>query len=967
MLQILPLSKINLISTLAVMFSRVRKLLLFTSLVIFLCNSGLAQNTQQNTDTIDTTGQALEELVFLGSRAGARTNTSAPVPVDIIPISKMVTNVAQAEIGAMLNYSAPSFTSTTQTQGDGSDHIDPAALRGLAPDQTLVLVNGKRRHPSALINLNGTFGRGSVGTDLNAIPALAIAKIEVLRDGASAQYGSDAVAGVINIELKKALGTTLLFNVGSNFSHYAYTTEANKGNIQKDIPAKYDKTWAIDGQLYQIGLNQGLALGKKGGFLNFTLLGYFRGYTNRAGEVTGSLTRSTNFESADNGADRDARYLKYVGAKRSEMRGRVGQSQVASGQMFFNAELPIDKQSKVYFFGGLNFRNGVSAALFRKPGVSSVIISEYPKGLLPLISSNIWDGSLGIGYEHEVNGWNFDLSNVAGTNYFAFNVRNSENSTAASPTNIAQRGSVSIDSLQKKFYAGALGFIQNTANLDISKNFPVLQGLNLGFGAVYRYEQYFQMAGELASWANYNKRGSNGLVDPNGEQLAPTYKYTPKYEVDGIQDSLSPRSYSSAGAQGFAGFSPESAISVHRHNMGAYVDLEQNFSKALLVNIAGRYEWYSDFGSNLSGLISARFKLGSLFSLRASAGRGFRAPSLQQRYLTKVSTVATGGGSQQRGSFANESAIARAFGIPALRPEISTNLSAGVTFDNHKGLKITLDAYHILIRNRVIYTGTFSSSNSPEIKQILQKYDANAAVFFANGLDTRTYGADLVASYRVPLNKPHSLQLSLAANYTKSAQVGGAHTGEVLKNQLHRFLSPAAMFYLLQAIPRYKGFLTLNYKYKNLGIFFRESLFGSTTIIDANNNNFYREIRNGRLTGDYYVYEQTIGPVFVSDISVSYDITPKIKLTIGANNLFDAYTDILDARKGSFHKFQNDPNKANYNQISTQGVSAKSIGWLNSDRLTGSFDVGNQFLYSRAVSILGNTGRYLFARVIIKL
>lgn len=939
--------------------------LIIISLTTFYTTNLYAQQTQQNHDFKDINVQNLEELVFLGSRSGSRTNTSSTVPVDVLPVSKMLGTVAQTDLGGILNYSAPSFTSTTQTQGDGSDHIDPASLRGLAPDQTLVLINGKRRHSSALINLNGTFGRGSVGTDLNAIPALSIAKIEVLRDGASAQYGSDAVAGVINIELKKNLGTTVFFNAGSNITRFAQTTEADKGNIQQNIPAKYHKTWAIDGQVYQLGFNHGFTLGKKGGFFNLTVLGLFRGYTNRAGEATGSLIRSTKFESPDNTAERDARYLKLVGAQRSEMRGRVGQSQIASGQLFFNAELPIKGTSTLYFFGGLNFRNGISAALFRKPAISSVIISTYPKGLLPLISSNIWDGSFAIGYKHNINDWEIDASYVVGTNYFGFNVINSENSTAASPINIAQRGNFKIDSLQDRFYAGALGFVQNTANIDINKDFPVLKGLNLAFGVLYRGETYFQNAGETASWANYNKR-SNGQVDPNGIELVKPYGYTPKYSIDGIVDSLNTRSYSSAGAQGFVGFSPESEISVSRHNLGTYVNLEQNFSKALLVTVAGRYEWYSDFGSNLSGLISARIKLGPNFSLRASLGKGFRAPSLQQRYLLKISTVATGGGSQQRGSFPNNSPIAKAFGIPSLRPEISTNSSAGITFNNNRGIKITLDAYHILIKDRVIYTGTFSSSNSPIIKDILQRFDANSAIFFANGLDTRSYGADLVFNYHIAVKQIHKLSFNLAANYNRSQQVGQAHTGEILKSQIHRFLSPNALFYILNAIPIYKGFFTLNYNYKNFGLFFRESLFGSTTIIDANNNNFYREIKNGKQVGDYYIYKQNIGPVFVSDISFLYNLTTKINLSIGVNNIFDAYTDIIDASKGSFHKIQNNPDKANYNQISTQGISAKELGWFNSDRLTGSFDIGNQFVYSRMVSILGNTGRYVFIKMQIK-
>lgn len=928
-------------------------------------------NAQKTSASVNASDHSqMDEVVILGTRGKLHRLTESPAPIDIIAVDNMMKVVAQPDVTSMLNYAEPSFVSAPQTQGDGSDHIDPAALRGLGPDQTLVLINGKRRHTSALVNINGTFGRGSVGTDLNAIPALAISRIEVLRDGAAAQYGSDAIAGVVNVELKKTIGTTVLINTGMNLTQFESTTEAAKGNFQAGIPTRYHKTFAADGQVGQIGLNHGLKLGRKGGFLNLTAFAFYRGPTNRAGGATGSITKTSlvGAPSTPDDLRLDEQYLRLRGLQRKDMRGQVGQSELLSGQLFSNGSVVLPGGGELYFFGGMSYRNGRSAGLFRKPGLRHVIIGEYPNGLLPKIFSDIWDASLAVGYKQDIAGWSVDIANVSGMNTFDFTVTNSQNSTTAGVANIVAAGPLRIDSTQQRFYAGGLGFFQNTVTLDAHRSFPALAGLTMAWGGAYRYEQYWQKNGEVASWANFNKRGTDQFVDPNGLKQVPAHTFVPTYTLDGQQIRLNERSYNNAGAESFPGFMPETAIHRDRHNLAAFVEAEQNFSPAFLVSGAVRYEYYTDFGYNLSGKITTRLKLGPSFVLRASASRGFRAPSLQQRYLFKVSTVIQSDNFEQRGSFPNETPLAAALGIPSLRPEISTNATAGFTVKKN-GFTFIADAYFIFIRNKVLYTGSFRST--PEIASILRAFNAGTVIFFTNGLDTRTYGADVVAKYTLPLGRQQQLRFSIVGNFTHSEQVGPTHISDKLASQQHLFLSPPILAYLFSAVPKHKTFLSVHYDYKKWGVFFRQSLFGSALHVDGNSGNFYRFVDPVTYkdipSSPAFVYMQETGLVFVSDVSVSYAFNKIVRLTLGVNNLFDAYTALINAEKGKFYAFQPDPTKPGYNTyLPSAPLTAKQLGWVNNDRLTSGYNIGNQFNYSRQVSVLSTAGRYVFAKIIFQ-
>lgn len=903
----------------------------------------------------------LDNLVILGSRSGQRVAFENPVAVDIFNIPKIRKYVAQADLGGLLHYSSPSFTATPQTSADGTDHIDPAALRGLSPDQTLVLLNGKRRHTSALINTLETFGRGSTGTDLNAIPALAVSNIEILRDGAAAQYGSDAVAGVINISLKNDIGTQLSFQSGVNITRFESYTEATKGDIQKDIPTIYHKETAIDGQHYQFGLYHGLPLGKKGGNLGLTLALIYRGPTSRAGEATGSITKTTDLNTATTPTlENDEKFLAQQGISRKDIRGRTGQSEFLSGQFFFNGNIPIqiDKKSVFYFFGGLSYRAGNSAALYRKPGLARVIYGVTPHGFLPIINTGILDGSTALGFRTEKNGWHIDLSNTIGTNIINFNTSQSQNSSSGNLVNINAAGSLIIDSTQRDFYAGALAFLQNTAYLDIHHSFPVLHKLNLAFGTTYRYESYLQKAGEIASYANFNRRSSlepGSLVDINGNYVInnlPAIHSNPLLEA---------RAYSVGGAQGFPGISQESNLTVSRHNLGIYVDAEQYFNKNILLNIAGRYEYYTDFGSNISGKIATRFTLIPGLNLRASFSNGFKAPSLQQRYLFQTVTVISAGTATQRVTFQNESPAAKALGINSLQPEISLQATTGIAF-NKNNFSLSLDAYYIHINNRIIYTGSFGSSST--IKNILDRFDVQAASFFTNGIDTRTVGIDLVSNYKIPLPTAHKLSFSLLANYNKSQQVGGFHISNTLKNESTQFFSPNSYAYMFEVTPRYKGFFIAIYSYKKWQFYLREGIFGHVFFVDDNDNSFWHKKNGISNSTDAlgYVYRQKLNTPAVTDISVSYNIKSNLRLSLGVNNLFDAYTDKVNIAKGAFHKIRLLENKTGYT-VEKQGISAKELGWHNNDQLTAGFNIGNQYNYSRRISVIGVNGRYTYLRL----
>lgn len=868
----------------------------------------------------------LDEVVVLGSRGIPRTKLESTVPVDVFDMKTLVSEIPQTDLTGILNYIAPSFNSTTQTVADGTDHVDPATVRGLGADQTLVLINGKRRYTSALVNLNGTMGRGSVGTDLNAIPAGSIDKIELLRDGAAAQYGSDAIAGVLNIQLNNSVNKgKASLSYGSNITTYQAYTHANAGNFVGGIDPVYVKRNVTDGQKLQATINYGWQLGKqKGSFINFTGNFEKREPTIRSGERAGDIDNRKSGDAASKFL------LDSLGVTRDFFQMRVGQSRTQNVQGVINGALKLKNESEFYFFSIVSQRIGNSTGFYRMPFQSSNIPAIYSKGFLPEIGSNITDLSLAAGLKGKWGEWNYDLSNAFGQNAFKYTVQNSLNVSAWYNNNLRQTS----------FDAGVLQFQQNTTNFDLSRNYHNALKTNLAFGAEFRYENYQQKAGEEASWANYMRRTGGNVDIVNGTPTS-------------VKLADGSTGIPAGGSQVFPGFRPDNSINKSRTSYALYGDVELEPVKGVLVDGALRYENYNDFGGNLSGKLAARYKVDQHMSIRGAISTGFRAPSLQQKYLTKTSTVFQGGIAYDDATLPNDSKAAQLLGIPSLRPEISQSVSLGVTMKYGK-FTFTVDGFSTKVTDRIILTDAFTGKNGgtsqeQQIYDILLANNASRGVFMANAIDLRTSGIDAITTYSVRLPENQSLKFELAATFSKREILGDAKSSAVLKGREHIYMSPVNRATLIEGNPQVKGNLTLSYKKDKLFVMMRNTYFGKVIHLEG--------ASVASALGSQWFYKQEIGAKVVTDISVGYNVNKTVRVSAGANNLFDGYSDLLNASKGKYIRLDVVPSSATYNTI-IDTKSAKDAGVTNNNGVASN----NQFNYSRRVTQIGMNGRYVFLK-----
>lgn len=884
---------------------------------------------------------SLNEVVVVGSRNPNRSSIDTAVPVDVIDVTELVASSAQVTVNEILNYVAPSFTSQAQTVSDGTDHIDPASLRGLGPDQVLVLINGKRRHNTSLINVNGTVGAGSVGTDLNAIPAAAIKRIEVLRDGAAAQYGSDAIAGVINIVLQDVTDKlNFTVTIGGNAS--------DKSNHQEG---------GLDGEKIQVDANYGLALGNKGGFINFTgsiatreqalrnatnleqiydianavehaytaanpgtsiadmtTADYQAGAALLGSEYLSAATKTeiaaldptdpmfaTNlgallpnggtgefgtYEALD-----DAQFATR-GLERNDFRFRVGTSKLREGKFFANMSLPLSDNAEFYSFGGVSYRQGLGYGFLREPWrPKSNVAAGNPNGFLPGIQSDILDQSLAVGIRGTTdNGWKVDFSNTSGSNSFAISVVNSSNASLGS-------GSPS------SFDAGSFGFAQNTTNLDFSKfHKNTLEGINVAFGAEFRVDNFSIEAGEESSYATYDNNGIptvggvGGATNALGETLPGT-------------------------VQVYGGFTPKNAVDKYRHNIGTYFDIEADITKNFLVSLATRFESYSDFGETFNYKVAGRYKITDEFSLRAAYNTGFRAPSLHQQFFSRSSTVFDANGvAQEQGLFTNDSQAANLLGIGKLKEETSRSASVGLT-GNIGDLSITVDAYHITIDDRIVLSGSFGHNDDPALVAIFNAANAGSARFLANAIDTKNQGIDVVLGYNIDLGNSMSLNNNLAATFAQT-EVTDVNVPTLIANAglSGTFFDGQEEAFLTIAQPRVKVNLTNSLSNDKFTVMLRNVYFGEVTDPDD-------FAGDARVDGTEVMADAIYGGKIVTDLSVSYNLSKTTAFTFGSNNLLDVYPD--ENREG--------------------GQSNAS------------------FPYSRRTSQFGFMGRYVFARLAFNL
>jgi iron complex outermembrane recepter protein len=656
--------------------------------LLFLFQFGFlfAQNDPAVIKADTTKVQQLQEVQIVGSRNIKRTNVNSAVPIDIIDVKSVTTQSGKLEINELLQYAAPSFNANKQSGSDGADHVDPASLRGMGPDQTLVLINGKRRHQSSLINLFGTRGRGNTGTDLNAIPASSIKRIEILRDGAAAQYGSDAIAGVINIVLNdnvdELTGTISygVYNTNADGDFPAGT--ANTGDNYLDTNADGNKKAdgkSFDGNSIKVTTNYGTKIGDNGGFANFT--------------------------------------AEYIGKEKTlrpgfDFRRGFGEAAIEGFNFFVNAAIPVSDKTKFYVFGGRNYRDTDAYAFTRNNPSARIVTSIYPNGFTPRITSLIIDNSVSAGFRTEMaSGWKLDISNTYGKNLFHYYIKGTLNASLeeASPTD---------------FDAGGHTLSQNTINLDLSKNYDsILNGFNLAFGGEYRTEQFTIFAGEEASYATYDVDGQV-VTDPT-TQIIP---------IDPETGDTRP-----GGSQGFPGYSPANAVNRGRSNVSLYADGELDVTDNFMVTSALRFENYSDFGSTINGKLAARLKTDANINFRGSVSSGFRAPSLAQIYYNLRFTNFSSSGASEILLSPNNSPVTQAFGIGKLKEETAINGSLGFTA-TYGDFTATIDGYIVNVDDRIVLTGYFDAT--------ALNIGVDSAQFFVNGVDTNTKGVDIVISWK---------------------------------------------------------------------------------------------------------------------------------------------------------------------------------------------------------------------------
>lgn len=734
-----------------------------------------------------------QTVVVLGSRSTAKTALDTAAPVGLIN-AKDMQNAGPLELGKLLQTLDPSFNFSTTFISDGTDIIRPATLRSLGPDQLLVLVNGKRRHQQALVNVQQTIGRGSAGTDINAIPLSAIHHIEVLRDGAAAQYGSDAIAGVINIVLKSSVNETAL-------SGQVGTTSEG------------------DGDMISGSVNRGWALGENGGFLNLSLEYRKRDETNRATEDS-------------------------LRVNPPRVTQRIGDSDAKDAYLWWNASLPIDKSSEFYAFGGFSKRKGDSSGFFRSKGDGRNVPAVYPEGFLPNIRTTVTDGSYAFGYRRDLpNDWKADISINHGMSELAFREANTINvSYWYEPK---PGGGIYAES-PRDADTGKLKFNQTTINADIKG--PVKLGgeeVFVATGFEYRRDNYQIIAGDPVSY-QYG-RTNNPLIPI-------------KNQVGGVAAS---------GTQGFPGYTPATAVDEGRHNIALFLDTEYRPFQELLLAGAVRYEKYSDFGSTTTGKLSMRWDPSKEVGVRGSVSSGFRAPGVQQKFYSSVSTNLNQAGELTETLTAREgSAVTTALGIKPLKEETSRNASVGLVLRPAKNMSLAADVYQIKIKDRIVFSSEISpEANGGPIANVLNPLKVGQAQFFTNAVDTTTRGLDIVADHTTRF-EGSTLVLSGQLGFNKT-EVTKRHSpssllsGEQLFNQ-------AQVTLIERGQPRKHHVVAADYTFGKWNVNARA--------------NYYGEVQ-----GEGFSPLQTWEAKWIADFSGRYNISKKTSVSVGVNNVFDTY------------------------------------------------------------------------------
>ena len=811
----------------------------------------------------------LEEVIVVGSRVPTRSAHDSPVPVDVIE-AKDMRNYGVRDMNSLLRATVPSYNVNQQPIGDAATLVRPANLRGLPPDSTLILVNGKRRHRGSVLTfLGGGISDGAHATDLAAFPAIALKRVEVLRDGAAAQYGSDAVAGVMNFQLKDS---------------------PDSGTVE----ARWGKYYAGDGDTSSIAANLGVPLALpfiESGFANFSFEYGTRDWTDRSQQRSDAQSLINN----DNKHVVSSQYTRQPNAM------VWGAPEVQYDyKLFGNFGMNLNSKTELYGWGNYAQRKIEGGFYYRNPNTRSGVFEgtddegeandtvkvadldpkrehtdsmdcpivpandgadyandianlpsncfmfneKFPGGFTPFFGGTVRDWSTAVGIRGDMSDWHYDLSAVLGQHSTDFFMRNTINpQLARMRTNIPT-----------EYRPGKYTETDHTINLDLSRSLQTAMlpsPLNVGVGLEYRVEQFAVTAGGENSWFVDNSPG--GLRD----------------QGFGV------------GSNGFTGFSPDIAGTNNRGSYAGYVDLETNLSKDLLVGVAGRYEDFETFGDTLNGKFNTRWQATRMMALRGSISTGFRAPTVGQANIQNITTAFVEGKLANVGTYPASHPISQLKGAEELKPEKSFNLSAGTVLDIGN-LSVTVDYYRVQVRDRIARSAQLALTPDELAEaQSLGFEDIEKVAYYANAFDTTTNGVDIVATYPMQLAGGTTLW-TFAGNYNRTEVTDINNPGAIYDYTLIQ--SDKRIIQLEQTLPWFRFTLTGDHRqgpWRFLGrVYWYDGFTEFTTDGDV-------ETR------------VDAGDQWLVDFETSYTMKNGLTVSAGAQNLFDSYPDRSTGASGT--------------------------------------------------------------------
>ena len=778
-----------------------------------------------------TEGVQLEEFIIVGSRTAPRSNVDSPLPVDVVGV-KELNSTGQATFDKALQYRIPSFNTVQTPVNDATSLLDPYEIRNMGPSRTLILINGKRKNLSALLYTQTSPGRGETGADISAIPTDAIKRVEILRDGASSQYGSDAIAGVMNIILKDNA------SVGSATLRTGLTSEG-------------------DGEMVGISVNNGSAIGDDKGFINYTIDFSKVNQANRPGTVdaAGEAVDFTGNTPAD------LSFVQEFLSRKPDAGNINGSPETASSKFLVNGGYDLSDDTEMYFNAAYVYKNVNSFANYRTPywrtvGDFPYLADFFPgdnpntaggyDGYVPTFEGLLNDYNGTIGVKTTINEWNVDLSYTTGGNTQTYKVNDTHNrNTVFSPSTWTDaNGNGSVDdgeitegselyreNSQQSFDPGGTKFTHNVGNIDISR--ILSDQVSIGLGAEFRNETFEVIEGELAS-------------------------------------------YDGGGADSFSGNAPQNSGKFNRYNFGGYFSLDYDVSDAFLLSGTVRTENYSDFGNTFVYKLSSRLKLNEKLTARGSVSSGFRAPTLHQIFTQKAQySFIPGQGIQVGGLINNVSTQAKLLGIPELDAEKSTNFTIGLGGKLTNTLSFTVDYYNIAVKDRIVLSNEIGGTPAGDtaLDQILSDNNLSDVSFFVNAIDTKTSGIDVVLSQKSIALGSGLLDLNLSGNYTiQNERDGAVNNPQLVEDSGQSVVDATQEALFFTSRPETKWILGANYEMGKFGFNLNNTYFGKTTFKQQGMSNDLRT---------------EFTPKIVTDLGINFNATDKLTIALNVNNILN--------------------------------------------------------------------------------